>query len=72
MAAAVIFMNASATAGAEIYPFRVAFENVPGAGELEAGDIDAGIEMLERQIDDEDADTGFVLATLCGATIRRR
>ena len=69
MTAAVIFMIANATAGAETYPFRVAFENVPGAAELEAGDIDAGIDKLERQIDDGDADTGFVLATLCGAYV---
>lgn len=68
-AVTVIYVIAGATAAAETYPFRVAFENVPGAAELEAGDIDAGIEKLEREIEDGDADTGFVLATLCGAYV---
>lgn len=68
-AAALILVIASTTAGAETYPFRVAFEDVPGAAELGAGDIDAGIEILERQIDSEDDNAGLVLATLCGAYV---
>lgn len=54
---------------AENYPFRVAFENVPGAAELEAGDVEAGIEILENLVDDHRVNTGHVLATLCGAYI---
>lgn len=67
--AAAFFMTAGAMANAETFPFRVAFENVPGAAELEAGDIGTGIEILEQQLDSDDADTGFVLATLCGAYV---
>lgn len=66
---AMLFMIVCGTADAETYPFRVAFENVPGAAELDAGDIDTGIEILEQQLDSDDADAGFVLATLCGAYV---
>ena len=36
---------------ADVFPFRVAFENVPGIEEIEAGNIQAGIKVLEDQLE---------------------
>ena len=66
-AIAVAFM--SGQVHAETYPFRVSFQDVPGASELESGDIAGAIEILERQIEQGGPETGLVLATLCGAYV---
>lgn len=50
---------------AEVIPFRVVFESVPGSEEMEAGNIQAGIEVLEDQLNQvEQGDGGDMLATL--------
>jgi tetratricopeptide (TPR) repeat protein len=55
---------------AEIIPFRVVFENVPGVEEIEAGNIQAGIEVLEDQLNQvEQGNSGDILTTLCAAYI---
>ena len=55
---------------AERIHFRVAFEHVPGLEEIEAGNLDAGIRILEEQLDSDAPDNdGDVLATLCAAHI---
>ncbi len=55
---------------AEVFPFRVAFENVPGIEEIEAGNITAGIKVLEDQLNQVDREnSGDILATLCAAYI---
>ncbi len=55
---------------AEVFPFRVVFESVPGIEEIEAGNIQAGIEVLEDQLNQvEQGDGGDILATLCAAYI---
>ncbi len=55
---------------AEVIPFRVVFENVPGVEEIEAGNIQAGIKVLEDQLNQvEQGDSGDILATLCAAYI---
>ena len=55
---------------AETFPFRVAFENVNGIEEIEAGNIAAGIEILEDQLLQIDTkSSGNVLATLCAAYV---
>ena len=55
---------------AEVFPFRVAFENVPGVEKIEAGNLEAGIKVLEYQLQQtEPASSGDILATLCAAYI---
>ncbi len=67
IAAALMLGNPSF---AEVFPFRVAFENVPGVEEIEAGNIQAGIKVLEDQLQQtEAASSGDILATLCAAYI---
>lgn len=60
---------ASPASRADEFPFRVAFENVPGVEEITSGDVTEGIAILERALENGDADKGYVLATLCGAYI---
>lgn len=67
--AAIVIALMTGPAHAETYPFRVAFQDVPGAAELESGDVDLGIEILEGQIEQAGADIAAVLATLCGAYV---
>ncbi len=67
IAAALMLGNPSF---AEVFPFRVAFENVPGVEEIDAGNIEAGIKVLEDQLEQiEPASSGDILATLCAAYI---
>ena len=67
IAAALMLGNPSF---ADVFPFRVAFENVPGIEEIEAGNIEAGIKVLEDQVEQiEPASSGDILATLCAAYI---
>jgi len=57
------------TSRADVFPFRVGFENVPGVEEVTAGNVREGIEILKQELDSGDSDRGYVLATLCGAYI---
>ena len=56
-------------ARAETFAFRVAFEDVPGVEDVVSGNLQDGIVRLETELDNDSSDTGFVLATLCGAYI---
>ena len=67
IAAALMFGNSSF---ADVFPFRVAFANVPGVAEIEAGNIPAGIKVLESQLNQTEPEIkGDILATLCAAHI---
>ena len=60
----------SATVVADVYEFRVAFANVPGIDELEAGDVHAGIRILEdRQTDKRAPKYIDEMSTLCAAYV---
>lgn len=65
--AALIAMNSASFA--ENFPFRVAFENVPGVEEITAGNVSDGIKILKQKIEEDGAEKGLALATLCGAYI---
>jgi hypothetical protein len=55
---------------AETFPFRVAYDDVPGADEIESGNLVAAIAILEAQSNARDTqDRGGILATLCGAYV---
>ena len=68
-----IILLALAVAGnanaSDYFPFRVAFEDVPGVAEITSGQVSEGIEILKQELDNDDANKGYVLATLCGAYI---
>ena len=50
--------------------YRVLLGSVPGADEVEAGDVQAGIRILEEQLKEADpASKGEVWSTLCAAYI---
>jgi len=67
IAAALMLGNPSF---ADVFPFRVAFENVPGVEKIDAGNIEAGIKVLDHQLEQiEPASSGDILATLCAAYI---
>lgn len=67
-----LFALVSHRAGADdVYPFRVAFEDLPGVDHLLAGDLARGTRMLEESLASGSADESGVLATLCGAYILR-
>jgi len=52
------------------YPFQVVYADVPGASEVEAGHVQAGIRILEDQLYQvEQENSGDVWATLCAAYI---
>jgi tetratricopeptide (TPR) repeat protein len=58
---------------AETIRFRVAFEIVPGLEEIEAGNLKAGIKVLEDQLTKIELErSGEILATLCAAYIVNR
>lgn len=70
---AAAFIASAVPAGAdETYPFRVAFEEVPGVEYLVAGNPAAGIRVLKEELVSGPASRGHVLATLCGAYILNR
>lgn len=55
---------------AETFPFRVAYDDVPGADEIESGNLASAIEVLEAQTNArETQNRSAVLATLCGAYV---
>ena len=62
-------MALSSASYADYFPFRVAFENVPGVAEITSGNVSEGIEILKQELDNDAANKGYVLATLCGAYI---
>ena len=67
VAAAMLLGNPSF---ADTSSFRVAFERVPGSEEIEAGNMQAGIKVLEDQLAQIELESsGDILATLCGAYI---
>lgn len=73
LALVALFLVSAVPAGAdETYPFRVAFEEVPGVEQLVAGDLAAGIRLLEEELASGSSSKGRVLATLCGAYILGR
>lgn len=58
----------SQEAHADYFPFRVAFEDVPGVEQLTSGKIDDGIEILERAAESASGEElAHAVATLCGA-----
>lgn len=58
---------------ADSFHFRVAFESVSGVEAIEAGDLQAGIKVLEDQLAQiESANGSDVLATLCAAYVINR
>lgn len=68
--AAFVLLALPATGFANEYSFKVSYEDIPGVEELEAGDINHGIRILEAQADDRSSPNyGFALATLCGAYV---
>lgn len=67
---AVTTLFLSNTSFAERFHFRVAFESVPGLEDIEAGDIQAGIKVLQYQLDrTKNKHSGELLSTLCAACI---
>jgi len=66
---AAALLAISAASYADNLPFRVAFENVPGVAEITSGNPSDGIRILKQQLENDDAEKGLVLATLCGAYI---
>jgi tetratricopeptide (TPR) repeat protein len=70
VAAALLLGNPSF---AETIQYRVAFERVPGSEEIEAGNLKAGIRLIEDQLTKiELGSSGEILATLCAAYIVNR
>ena len=65
----ILFALAGNAHASDYFPFRVAFEDVPGVAEITSGQVSAGIEILKRELESDDANKGYVLATLCGAYI---
>ena len=67
IAAALMLGNRSF---ADVFPFRVVFEDVPGVEEIRAGNIQAGIDMLVEQLKHVEPDSsGDIWVTLCAAYI---
>jgi len=66
-AAVVLFSNPGT---ADVLNFRVAFENVPGAAQIEAGNLAAGMQVIEERLHRDGSESrGAMLATLCAAYI---
>lgn len=71
VATAVLLFGGSSFADETRY--RVLLESVPGADEIEAGNIRAGVRMLEGQLKEVDpAKSGKIWTTLCAARIISR
>lgn len=70
VAATLLFSSWSAADGTR---YRVLLENEPGADEIEAGQIQAGIRMLESELQKADlASSGRIWTNLCAAHIISR
>ncbi len=55
---------------ADDFRFRVVFEHIPGVGDIEMNNIQAGIDILEEQLKQvEQGDSGEIWTTLCAAYI---
>ncbi len=61
--------TASAGVTAEQFPFRVAFESVPGVDAITSGNVTAGVAELESALQAGQVERGMALTTLCGAYI---
>ena len=61
----------SLSVNAETFELRMAVEAVPGAADIERGDIDKGIRRLERALT-ESHPAGAVATNLCAAFTMRR
>ncbi len=69
LAVAVALMIGSQSFADE-HAYRVVLENVPGADEIEVGNIRAGIKMLEDQLNQvEQVSSGKIWSTLCAAYV---
>ena len=67
IAAALMLANPSV---ADVFPFQVVFEDVPGVEEIRAGNIQAGIDILVEQLKRVESDSGGdIWVTLCAAYI---
>ena len=64
----VLAQNASA----ETFELRMAVESVPGAKDVERGDIDQGIRRLQRALDESQFPRSAVATDLCAAYIMQR
>ena len=49
--------------------FRVVYADVPGVEQLESGDVERGIEILEEQLKATDENSSDIWATLCATYI---
>lgn len=58
-----------AAARAEEFPFRVALGDLPGVDEITSGNLREGIDILLEQLENDQVERDYVLATLCGAYI---
>lgn len=67
LALALMMIVIAAAGHAESWPFRVAFEDVPGVEKLASGDISGGTAILKSALENETVHRGYGLATLCGA-----
>jgi hypothetical protein len=68
--AITITLLAASTLHADEYPFRAAFERVPGSEQVENGQMEEGIAMLRAELQNGDPETrDMVLSTLCGAYV---
>jgi hypothetical protein len=68
--AITITLMAATTLHADEYPFRAAFERVPGSEQVENGQTEEGIATLRAELQNGDPETrGMVLSTLCGAYV---
>jgi len=68
----LIAISLGPAAAAETVRFHVAFEDVPGSAQLEAGKLTNGIAILEAAYAEGNVDEGEALATLCGAYLLLR
>jgi len=68
----ILAMTLGTAASADSVRFHVAFEDVPGSDQLEAGNVEDGIAILEAAYAEGRVDEGDALATLCGAHLLRR
>lgn len=69
LAIMAFFISVGPSAADEVYPFRVAFEDIPGTEHLVPGNLTQGIQVLEQELESGASNEGYLLATLCGAYI---
>ena len=70
---ATLFAIAGTSVQAQTFELRMAVESVPGAREIERGDIDAGIDRLHQVLEQSlPVPAGAVATDLCAAYIMQR